>query len=142
MFLKRQAGSRELQASTRRGGHTGAKTKPPYLPSNLSEVIFQSLIELACRFTIRKTIMCDFVQASLFEVISDFAAVDSVFWRENTENLTEEFQSPFSIALEVCQYFTDIEMTFGAEAACVQKDVAGDRHAHNRAPDVDVRKIE
>src|SRR5439155_7549634 len=108
--------------------------------SNLSIVIFQSLIEVVRRFTIRQTIMCDFVKPSGLEIIADFAAVDAVFRRVYAENLSKEFQCPFAVALEVRQYFPDIKMPLGAETAGVEKNVGGDGNTHDGSANVDIRK--
>src|SRR5207248_4288613 len=56
------------------------------LSSNLSIIIFQSLIQLPGCFAIRKAIMCDFIEAALFEVISYFAAINAVFRGIHAEN--------------------------------------------------------
>jgi hypothetical protein len=79
MFPERQAEWRERRANRRKEGRIGVKARTPYLRSNLSVVIFQSLIQLGGRFTIRKAIMGDFFQAALPEVITDFTAVNAIF---------------------------------------------------------------
>src|SRR6478752_7373042 len=103
MFPGRQARWRERQANRRREGHIGVKARTPYLRSNLSVIIFQSLIQVSRRFTIRKAIVCDFLRAALAEIITDFAAVNTVFGRIDPENLTEKFESPFAVSLEIRQ---------------------------------------
>src|SRR5215471_7939896 len=142
MFPERRGAWLGQPASRRKGGRTGAKTKTPYLSSNLSVVIFQSLIQLARRFTIRKTIMGDFLQASLLEIIPNLAAVDTVFGGMDTEDFTKKLERTFPVALEICQNLTDIEMPLRAETAGIEKNIARDRNAHDRAPDVDVWKVE
>ena len=86
--------------------------------------------------------MCDFVQAALPEIISNFAAVDAVFGGIDTEDFTKKLERTFPVALEICQNLTDIEVPFRAETASIEKKIARDRNAHDRAPDVDVWKIE
>src|SRR5215831_13854753 len=98
MFPERRAAWLGQPASRRREGRIGAKTKTPYLSSNLSVVIFQSLIQLTRRFTIRKTIMGDFVQASLLEIIPNLAAVDTVFGGMDTEDFTKKLERTFPVA--------------------------------------------
>src|SRR5215471_219306 len=142
MFPERRAAWPRQPANRRKEGRIGAKTKTPYLSSNLSVVIFQSLIQLTRRFTIRKTIMCDFVQAPLLEIISDFAAVNAVFGGVDTEDFTKKLERTFPVALEICQDLTDIEVPFRAETAGIEKEIARDRNAHDGAPDVDVWKVE
>src|SRR6478609_4403180 len=95
---KREAWPRR-RANTRREDRTGGPT--PYLPSNLSVIIFQSLIQISRRFTIRQTIMCDFLKASLLEIIADFAPINPVFWRIHAEDLAKKLQSPPAVALEI-----------------------------------------
>src|SRR5215831_579802 len=109
MFRERRAAWPGRPASRQREGRIGAKTKTPYLPSNLSVVIFQSLIQLSRRFTIRQTIMCDFLQATLLEIVPNLAAVDAVFWGMDTEDFTKKLQCTFPVAFEICQNLTDIE---------------------------------
>src|SRR5690348_6201749 len=103
MFPEKQAEWRERQASKRKAGRIGVKARTPYLRSNLSVVIFQSLIQVGRRFTIRKTIMCNFLQAALAEIITDFAAVDTVFGRIDAKNFTEEFEGSSAVSLEIGQ---------------------------------------
>src|SRR5262245_18883220 len=123
-----------------KGGQTAERT--PYLPSNSSVVVFQSLIELPSGFTIRKTVMRDFLEPSLFEIIADFAAVDAVFRRMHSEDFAEEFERPLAVPFKIRQNFAHVEMPLAREAARVEQQIARNRHPHNRAADVDVWKIE
>jgi hypothetical protein len=86
--------------------------------------------------------MCDFVQASLLEIVPNLAAVDAVFGGMDTEDLTEKFQRALAIALVVGEDFAHVEVTLGGEAARIEKDIARNRNAHDGAPDIDVGKIE
>src|SRR5215468_3675017 len=132
MFPERQAKWRVRRASKRREGHIAVKARTPYLRSNLSVIIFQSLIQLGRRFTIRQTIVRDFIQAALPEIISHFAAVNTVFRGIDTENLAEKLERAFAVTLEIRQDFPHVKMPFGAEAACIEENVTGNRNAHDR----------
>jgi hypothetical protein len=142
MFPEKRGAWLGQPASRQREERTGAETKTPYLSSNLSVVIFQSLIQLTRRFTIRKTIMCDFVKAALSEIVPNLAAVDAVFGGIDTEDFTKKLKRTFPVPLEICQNLTDIEVPFGTETAGIEKDIARDWNAHDRAPDIDIWKVE
>src|SRR5262249_1682300 len=99
-------------------------------------------IKLTRRFTIGKTIMGNFIEPALLEIIADFAAVYSIFWRVNSEDFAEEFERPLSVTFEICEDFPHVEVPFCAIAACIEQKVPRDGYAHDRATNVDVRKIE
>src|SRR5262245_38089004 len=86
--------------------------------------------------------MCNFVEAALLEIISHFAAVDAVFRGMNPEDLTKKFQGALAVALEIRQNFAHVEMPFRTETAGIEQQVARNRHARDRAADVDIREIE
>src|SRR5215470_50093 len=138
-FPEKREASRGRQASTRREGQTEVRT--PYLPSNLSVVIFQSLIQLTCGFTIGKTIMSNFVEPALLVIIADFAPVDSIFWRVDSKNFAEKFQRAFAVAFKICEYLPHVEVPFSTETARVQQKVARYGHPHNRTANIDVGEI-
>src|SRR6266850_3106117 len=139
MFPGKLTASRARKASKRREGRT--ETGHPYLSSNLSIVIFQSLIQLPRCFAVRKTIMGDFIQPALLEIIADFAAINAVFRGIHAENLAKELECSLAIALEIRQDLPDIEVPFGAESARIEQNVTRNGHAHDGAADVDVGKI-
>src|SRR5262249_3363246 len=139
-FQEKREALRGQQASTRREGRTEVRT--PYLPSNLSVVIFQSLIQLTRGFTIGEAIMSNFLEPALLEIIADFAPVNTIFWRVDTKNFTEKFQSAFAVTFEICEDLAHIEVPFGTETARVQQKVARNGHSHNRTANIDVGKIE
>ena len=85
--------------------------------------------------------MCDFIEAALFEVIADFAAINAIFRGVHAENLAKELQGSLAVTLEIRQDFPDVEVPFGAESARIEQDVTRNGHAHDGAADVDVGKI-
>ena len=107
-----------------------------------SVVIFQSLIQIAGRFAIRKAIMGDFIETALLEIIADFAAVDAVFRGLDSEDLAEKFERALLVAFEIRENLAHIEVTLGAEPACIEQEVPRNRNSHDGAPDIDIRKIE
>src|SRR5947209_5502850 len=115
MFPGKPVASQGRKASKRREGRT--ETRPPYLSSSLSIIIFQSLIQLPGRFAVRKTIMGDFLEAALLEVIAYFAAINTVFRGIHAEDLAKELQCSLAVTLEIRQDLPDVEVPFGAEPA-------------------------
>src|SRR5688572_7526013 len=100
------------------------------------------MVELSSGLAIRKTIVCDFIKPSPFEIIPDLAPIDSVLRRVHAEDIAEEFQGSLPVPVEVRQHLANIEMTLGAETAGIQQDVSWNRNSVDRAADIDVRKIE
>src|SRR5262245_15019383 len=139
-FQEKREGLRAHQANRRRGGRTGIGI--PYLPSNLSVIIFQSLIQLTRRFAIGKTIMRNFVEPPFLEIITDFTSVDSIFRGVDSEDFTKKLECSFSVAFEIGEDLTHIEVPLRAEPACVEQEVARNRNPHDGAADINVWKVE
>src|SRR5215813_783659 len=130
-FQEKREGWRAHQANTRRGGGTGIGI--PYLPSNLSVIIFQSLIQLTRCFAIGKTIMCNFVQPSFLEIITDFTSVDPIFRRVDSEDFTKKFECSFPVAFEIREYLTHIEVPFRVTSCSTHGGSARSGNSHDGA---------
>src|SRR5215510_14766459 len=139
-FQEKREGWRAHQANTRRGGRTGIGI--PYLPSNLSVIIFQSLIQLTRRFAIGKTIMCNFVEPSFLEIITDFTSVNPIFRRVDSEDFTKKFECSFSVAFELREDLTHIEVPLRAEPPGVEQEVTRNGNSHDGAANINVWKVE
>src|SRR5256885_2204147 len=98
-FPEKPGGSPGRRAS--RGKEAGTETTRPYFSSNLSVIIFQSLIQLAGCFTIGQTIVGDFIEAALLEIIPNFASIDAVFWGIHSENFAEKLERALTVTLEI-----------------------------------------
>ena len=68
--------------------------------------------------------MCDFVQASLLKIITNFAAVDSVFRRMHAKDFAEKLKRAFPVPFEVGEHLADIKVALGAETPGVQQNIA------------------
>jgi hypothetical protein len=86
--------------------------------------------------------MCNFVEPALFKIITDFTSVDSIFRRVDSEDFTKKFECSFSVAFEIGEDLTHIEVPLRAEPACVEQEVARNRNAHDGAANINVWKVE
>src|SRR5438094_612705 len=102
----------------------------------------QPLIQFAGSPAIGKTVMRDFIKPALLEIIGDFASVDSILRGIHAKDLAKKLEGPFPVSIKIGENFANIEVPFGAESPGIEDQVARNRHAHNRAPNVDVWEVE